>query len=554
MNGEIRREAAVMTAVWAGLSAAGILLYRAGVISFLLVHTVAEFISILAASALALLAWNARRYLDNGALRVIGAGYLFVAFLDLLHTLSFQGIHLFENSGESLSMKLWLSASAVQAGALLVAPSFSRTKPNMRAALALFGTITILFLIVIFSVPVFPEVRLPNGLDTGFASASEVLIVAALCLSLVRFHRQRALFGAIVYTWLVGSIVLSIFAVGLVSITPGDTNLTDMLGDFLKVSSFYLIYKAVIETGFTRPMEILFSDLLKNRASLQRERDFINGVLETASAMVLVTDAQGRVVRINRALQEITGARMEDVEGRYIWETNIFPGSQEEIHRFFLEQLSSRPSNNFEQRIISAEGEAVEVTWTTGVQYSQEGVPRFVIGTGIDISDRKKVENELRYLSSHDILTGLFNRAHFESEMLRLADSEEFPVSIVIADLDGLKHVNDTEGHIMGDKIIQRAAHILRSAFRAEDIIARIGGDEFGVLLPRADAAVANNGARRVRSILAAYNQINNEHPLSLSVGYATCAAGYQLMEAFKKADSAMYNEKGKTRDAVGGD
>lgn len=552
VSGEVKREAAVMAAVWAAGALAAVILHQTGLISFEVIHTGTEYVAVLAAAAVFLLAWNGRRYLDNGALRIIGAAYLFVGGLNLLHTLASSSFHLFPSATPALPYQSWLAARLLQAGTLAVAPFFTARRPRMGAALAAPALVTLGLLSFLVIRPV-AEMQTASGSFTTAGLVVEGAILAALAFSLSAINRQRLLIGDRVLTWLTASIILTILSEVLLSATPRIDGLPDLMGHFLNMAAFYLVYKAVIETSFNRPMELLFSDLLASRASLQREKDFIDGVLDSANAMILVTDTQGRIIRFNRFLQGITGHNSTEMEGRYIWETSIFPGSQEEVRAFFEQQVSSRPPNNFEQSVLSSEGEEIEVTWTTATRPALAGRPGMIIATGIDISDRKKVENELRYLSSHDILTGLYNRSFFEAEMLRLAASDEFPVSIVIGDLDGLKQVNDTEGHIVGDRLIQRAAHILRSSFRSEDIIARIGGDEFAILLPRADAAIAIHSGKRVRSILEAYNQINPERPISLSLGFSTCLAGYQLMEAFKKADTAMYAQKEKHHDAVPG-
>ncbi len=549
MNNEIKQEAATMAGVWALAGLVAIFLFQMGVVTFRLLHTFAEFVAILIAVSVFLMAWNGRRFLDNGTLRLIGTAYLLVGILNLIHTLASVGFELFPGGNLNLASQFWLSARIVQAAALACAPFFVNRKIDMRVALAAFSVLSLALVFSILVFPVFPAVNQLDGTVSAFTIFAEIAILTAMGVALLRLINIKNQVEERVYTWLVGSILLTIISEALLASPSAGDGLIAALGHFFNLAAFYLIYKTMIETGFTRPMEVLFSDLMKNRESLQKERDFINGVLETANAMILVTDESGKIIRFNRALEDISGHRSEEMEGRYIWESSIFPGGQDEVRQFFDVKLSSRRPVNFEQHILSAAGEEIEVTWTTGVGYNRAGRPELIIGTGIDISDRKKVENELRYLSSHDILTGLYNRAFFEAEMLRLADSDNFPVSIVVSDLDGLKQVNDSQGHLMGDKLIQRAAHILRSAFRGEDIIARIGGDEFAVILPRADAAIASHSGKRVLSILDAYNQVNPENPLRLSLGFSTCSAGYQLMEAFKKADSAMYAQKNKHRD-----
>jgi len=133
-----------------------------------------------------------------------------------------------------------------------------------------------------------------------------------------------------------------------------------------------------------------------------------------------------------------------------------------------------------------------------------------------DITERKQMEEKLKELSTHDALTGLYNRGFFDEEMARLERGRQFPISVVMADVDHLKEVNDHQGHAVGDVILKRAAQIINTAFRAEDVVARIGGDEFAVILPNTNAASVENVLLRVRNNLKKYNAAQTGAPLSL--------------------------------------
>ena len=162
-----------------------------------------------------------------------------------------------------------------------------------------------------------------------------------------------------------------------------------------------------------------------------------------------------------------------------------------------------------------------------------------------DVTHRKRAEKRLEYVGSHDALSGLYNRAHFEEEFARQEVGRSFfPVSVVMADVDGMKAVNDTKGHGAGDVLLQRAATVLIAAFRAEDVVCRIGGDEFAVLLPGADRSAAEKALARVREILAIHNSNVHGTPLSISIGAATGEEGCKLAEIMREADTRMYQEK----------
>ncbi len=161
-----------------------------------------------------------------------------------------------------------------------------------------------------------------------------------------------------------------------------------------------------------------------------------------------------------------------------------------------------------------------------------------------DITGRKRVEEKLRYLSAHDPLTNLFNRLFFEEEMARLAKGRHFPISVVVADVDGLKSVNDRLGHAAGDELLRQAADLLRGSFRPGDVVARIGGDEFGILLPGASAEAGESVVARVRRSEDAQGLRTNFPRVHFSLGLATADEGESLAESLRLADSRMYRDK----------
>jgi diguanylate cyclase (GGDEF)-like protein len=161
-----------------------------------------------------------------------------------------------------------------------------------------------------------------------------------------------------------------------------------------------------------------------------------------------------------------------------------------------------------------------------------------------DIVRRKQVELDLRTMSIHDALTGLYNRHFFEEEIARLERELRFPVSILMADVDRLKEINDSQGHAAGDALLRQVAQILTSSFRALDSIARIGGDEFAVLLAETDRAAAEAALQRFRQVLENYNVTHLERPIHLSYGMSTAQKGDLLTDVLKQADENMYREK----------
>lgn len=162
-----------------------------------------------------------------------------------------------------------------------------------------------------------------------------------------------------------------------------------------------------------------------------------------------------------------------------------------------------------------------------------------------DTTQRSQLLKELYYVSLHDHLTGLYNRAYFEQQMQQLHDNEHLPVTLFICDLDGLKTINDTLGHQFGDQLLKAAAATLSGAFNKYDIIARIGGDEFAILLPNTSSHEAKAAYQRIRLAEANYNTQGNPIFLSISIGFAASSQhSADMNELFLKADNNMYKEK----------
>ncbi|WP_234122954.1 HD domain-containing phosphohydrolase [Clostridium hydrogenum] len=181
-----------------------------------------------------------------------------------------------------------------------------------------------------------------------------------------------------------------------------------------------------------------------------------------------------------------------------------------------------------------------------------------VLAISRDISDRKKMEQKLQYLSYHDQLTGIYNRRFFEEELASIDVDANLPLTMVMADVNGLKLINDSFGHVMGDELIKRVVKIINNGCRKNDIVARLGGDEFIVLMPNTNSQEAEQIIRETK-LLAANEKIESVE-VSISFGYETkINKNEKLEEVFKKAEDHMYNEKmvesprmkGKTINAI---
>lgn len=200
-----------------------------------------------------------------------------------------------------------------------------------------------------------------------------------------------------------------------------------------------------------------------------------------------------------------------------------------------------------EYSIKTATGELKWVYESGHGIYDDQGNIDFVEGIIIDITDRKKRENEINFLSNHDTLTGLYNRRFFDDEKRRIDEEKIYPVSVIMGDINGLKLINDSFGHMEGDKLIVSIAKILQANCRETDILARTGGDEFSIILPNSTNEYA---ALFVKKIEEDCDELKNStlgdvYRLSISLGYATKKSVMEpLAQAIKDAEDNMYRHK----------
>jgi hypothetical protein len=255
--------------------------------NYLLFHTLAEGFSIAVACGIFMVAWNSRRFLDNNYILFLGMAFLFVAGMDLVHTLAYKGINIFEDRSANLPTQLWIGTRYMQAITLLIAPFFVGRRVRAEYIFSGYAAVTALLLLSIFHWKNFPVCFVEGQGLTPFKLASEYVISLVLVASAYVLYLKSDAFEKKVLHLLYGAIFATIAAELAFTLYISAYGFSNLVGHYLKIIAFYLIYKAVIETGLREPYSLLFRNL---KESEDRFRSFseasFEGIVISAEALM----------------------------------------------------------------------------------------------------------------------------------------------------------------------------------------------------------------------------------------------------------------------------
>lgn len=275
-----------------------------------------------------------------------------------------------------------------------------------------------------------------------------------------------------------------------------------------------------------------YDQLLENEEKLRKSEEHNKAIINALPDTIYVVSNEGRILdcqvsdenNLDMPQKFFIGAELED-----IFTVNVAIEVKDRIKKTLdnntLETLRYESKDSYyEMRIIKSK-------------------PNEVIAINRNITKEKKAQLINEYLSYHDQLTGLYNRRHFEEELLRLDMEENLPFTVVMADVNGLKLINDSFGHSLGDKLLQKAGEILVNGSRKGEIICRIGGDEFVILLPRTSEEEAENIIKNINNMCD--NEKVDTINLSISFGVMSkLSIDEDIYEVLKKAEDKMYKKK----------
>ncbi|MCE5188422.1 MAG: PAS domain S-box protein [Eubacteriales bacterium] len=274
--------------------------------------------------------------------------------------------------------------------------------------------------------------------------------------------------------------------------------------------------------------------------ALRESEEKYSTYINSAPFGIFVVNENGEYIDVNPAASRISGYSRAQLLHMSILEITANESVESAAQSFSV--LKETGSLNTELQFIRADG--AQRWWTVTATKLSGG--RY-LGFSTDITDRKSAEEELIFLSNHDFLTGLYNRRYFEAEIKRADTEQNLPLSIIMGDINGVKLINDAFGHTEGDRLIAESAQIIKDCCRENDTLARIGGDEFGIIMPNTESASALKILAQIQSAIKSFDSLSkNDHfQHGVSLGFGTKKnPEEEILQIIKIAEEYMYQRK----------
>jgi diguanylate cyclase (GGDEF)-like protein/PAS domain S-box-containing protein len=290
--------------------------------------------------------------------------------------------------------------------------------------------------------------------------------------------------------------------------------------------------------------------------ALERSEERFRLAMESAPTGMAILDLDGHFVEVNAELCRMLG-HGQDWLLTHDMPALVHPADEIVCRRMRDDVISGRAASVTEEvRLIGRDSSVVWAQAALALLHDDEGLPRSLVAQFVNVTEAHESREALRFMATHDPLTQLLNRRELLVRMsMMLAHSRRgrSRMAVLFADLDGLKNANDTHGHSAGDQLIIEASRRFQAQVRDEDLVARIGGDEFVVVLPEVtgvgDAlAVAD---KIIRSIAKPLFIAGEEVPLGVSIGVAVAEAGEDATTLLRNADAALYRAKTGGRNRI---
>ncbi len=522
-------------------------------------HSLVEVFAVVVAAMIFVTGWHVRDERRPAASVMLACAFLSVGLMDLAHFLSYEGMAAFITPNTPhKGIVFWLAARYAAALALLAYIAMSGNPRQGSLPMTLLAG-SLALSATIFAVGIWHPHWVPSTFVTGqgltpfkLFAESGVALIGLITLAL--FHRRRKALQGVCLPALGYALALMLASELFFMIYSHVTDMSNVVGHIYKVLAYLFLYRALFLDNVRTPI-----DRLRQARSVVSESERRHlALLETAPDAILVIDGAGSIQMVNERLEKMFGYSREELLGRNM--DMLVPVKYRDKHRdhqrSYLDNPDFRPMAGKED-LAGRRKDGVELPVDISLSSFQcsEGVQ--ITAFIRDVTDRRRIEADLRHRATHDSLTGLPNRALFQDRLAQAmvqAQRHQRLVAVILLDIDNFKSFNDGWGHNQGDQLIRELARRLCEVLRPDDTVARLGGDEFMLLL--SDLGHMEDVGRvteKIQQVFAKPFRIaNSEVFANSSMGITLYPMdGDDVSTLIRNADVAMYRAKSEGRGGV---
>lgn len=287
------------------------------------------------------------------------------------------------------------------------------------------------------------------------------------------------------------------------------------------------------------------TESMRIEQKMKFEQEKAQTYLDIIENIIVALDNKGNITLLNNKGCKVLGISEEEAIG-IKWVDNFIPKEiRKNIEKVFEDVFDQQAelAKQHENIIVTRTGKEILVNWYNSILHDIDGNVVGVISSGEDVTEKRQYQNNLRELSYKDSLTGLYNRRYYEENLVDIDNEDNYPITIAMGDINGLKLINDAFGHNAGDDLLVSAANAIRESCRDTDLVARIGGDEFVIVMAKTSEIEAE---KIIHSIHKKSKKIKIESiELSISFGIKTKYNSFEsIQEVYRAAEDLMYREK----------
>ncbi|MFX1419537.1 MAG: MASE3 domain-containing protein [Promethearchaeota archaeon] len=367
------------------------LIYLTNFYSYLLFHTIAELFSVVIAFGIFSIGWNTRKNIESSIFLVLGVSLLYIGAIDLVHTLAYTGMNIFEGYNSNLPTQLWIVARYLQAGSFLTAFLLMYKKVNPNNLVIGYSVVTSLLVILIFA-RVFPVCYIEGSGLTLFKIINEYIIIGILAVSITILYKNRKELNLTTYRLKIYSILSTIAAELAFTFYVGVYDLSNLIGHLFKIVSFYLIYLAIVKKGLENPLNTLFKRINQSEIFTKTA---LNAQMDTFFVFNPMTR---KAIRWNKAFNEISGYTDKEILSMKAPDSYY---SQEDLIKAekAIRNAIETGNTTVQMDLITKHGKKIPFEYLGSIITNDQGESNYIVAVGRNITERRKAEQEIKSMA-----------------------------------------------------------------------------------------------------------------------------------------------------------